>query len=149
LLYRLWITWLVSVIKKNGKVRPCVDYRCIHVVTIKDAFPLPRIQDCLDTVAGAILFSTFDLTSGYHQIPVRSVDIHKTAFVTKYGLFEFQTMPFGVCSGPPTCQRLMELVLNVLQWKICLIYLGGRRHSKVFCNIVWVELYTLIGYQVS
>jgi hypothetical protein len=55
-------------------------------------FSKPRIQDCLDTVAGATIFSTFDLTSGYHQIPVRSEDIHKTAFVTKYGLFEFQTM---------------------------------------------------------
>jgi hypothetical protein len=74
-------------------------------------------------VAGATLFSTFDLTSGYHQIPVRSVDIHKTAFGTKYGLFEFQTMPFDVCNGPPACQRLMELVLNGLQWQICLIYL--------------------------
>ena len=114
---------LVWVIKKNGKVRPCVDYRCLNVVTINDAFPLPRIQDCLDTVAGATLFSTFDLTSDYHQIPVRSVNIHKTAFVTKYGLFEFQTMQFGVCNGPPTCQRLMELVLNGLQWQICLIYL--------------------------
>ena len=118
-----WSSPLVLVIKKNGKVRPCVDYRRLNAVTIKDAFPLPRIQDCLDTVAGATIFSTFDLTSGYHQIPVRSEDIHKTAFVTKYGLFEFQTMPFGVCNGPPTCQRLMELVLNGLQWQICLIYL--------------------------
>lgn len=118
-----WSSPLVLVIKKNGKVRPCVDYRRLNAVTIKDAFPLPRIQDCLDTVAGATIFSTFDLTSGYHQIPVRSEDIHKTAFVTKYGLFEFQTMPFGVCNGPPTGQRLMELVLNGLQWQICLIYL--------------------------
>jgi len=118
-----WSSPLVLVVKKNGKVRPCVDYRRINAVTVKDAFPLPRIQDCLDTVAGATLFSTFDLTSSYHQIPVRSQDIPKTAFVTKYGLFEFCTMPFGLCGGPPTCQRLMELVLNGLQWQICLIYL--------------------------
>ena len=95
----------------------------INAVTVKDAFPLPRIQDCLDTVAGATLFSTFNLTSSYHQIPVRGQDIPKTAFVTKHGLLEFCTMPFGLCGGPPTCQRLMELVLIDLQWQICLIYL--------------------------
>jgi hypothetical protein len=66
-----WSSPVELVIKKNGKVRPCVDYRRLNAVTIKDAFLLPRIQDCLDTVAGATLFSTFDLTSGYHQIPVR------------------------------------------------------------------------------
>ena len=76
-----WSSPLVLVVNKNGKVRPCVDYRRINAVTVKDAFPLPRIQDCLDTVAGATLFNTFDLTSSYHQIPVRSQDIPKTAFL--------------------------------------------------------------------
>jgi len=118
-----WSSPLVLVMKKNGKVRPCVDYRRLNSVTKKDAFPLPRIQDCLDTVAGATLFSTFDLTSGFHQIPVKVEDIPKTAFVSKYGLFEYVTVPFGVCNGPPTCQRLMELILSGLQWQICLIYL--------------------------
>ena len=74
-------------------------------------------------MAGAALFSTFDLTSGYHQIPVSPLDIPKTTFSTKYGLYEFRTMPFGVCNGAATCQRLMELVLQRLQWQICLIYL--------------------------
>jgi hypothetical protein len=69
------------------------------------------------------LFSTFDLTSGFHQIPVNPRDVHKTAFVTKNGLYEYKTLPMGLCNGPPTCQRLMELVLNGLQWQICLIYL--------------------------
>jgi hypothetical protein len=77
----------------------------------------------LDTVRGSTLFSIFDLTRGYHQIPVRREDVPKTAFVTKYGLFEFLAMPFGACNGPKTCQRLMELVLNGLQWQSCLIYL--------------------------
>ncbi|CAC5416352.1 Transposon Ty3-G Gag-Pol polyprotein,Transposon Ty3-I Gag-Pol polyprotein,Retrovirus-related Pol polyprotein from transposon 297,Retrovirus-related Pol polyprotein from transposon 17.6 [Mytilus coruscus] len=66
--------------------------------------------------------STFDLTSGYHQIPMKK-DISKTAFVTKYGMYEFKIMLFGVCNGPATCQRLMELLLHGLQWQICLIYL--------------------------
>jgi hypothetical protein len=69
----------------------------------------------LDTVSGATLFSTFDLTSGFHQIPVNLRDVHKTAFVKKYGLYEYKTLPMGLCNGPPTCQRLMELVLNGLQ----------------------------------
>ena len=118
-----WSSPLVLVMKKNGKIRPCVDYRRLNAITVKDAFPLPRIQDCLDTVRCSTLFSTFDLTSGFHQIPVKPADTPKTAFVTKYGLYEFLTMPFGVCNGPQTCQRLMELVLSGLQWQICLIYL--------------------------
>jgi hypothetical protein len=87
-------------------------FLCGVLVTKKDAFPLPRIQDCLDTVSGATLFSTFDLTSGFQQIPVNPRDVHKTAFVTKYGLYEYKTLPMGLCNGPPTCQRLMESVLN-------------------------------------
>ena len=118
-----WSSPLVLMVKENGKLRPCVDYRLLNGVTVKDAFILPRIQDCLDTVRGSTLFSIFDLTSGYHQIPVKREDVPKTAFVTKYGLFEFLAMPFGACNGPKTCQRLMELVLNGLQWQSCLIYL--------------------------
>ncbi|CAC5410305.1 Retrovirus-related Pol polyprotein from transposon opus,Retrovirus-related Pol polyprotein from transposon 17.6 [Mytilus coruscus] len=91
--------------------------------TVCDAYPLPRIQDCLDAVSGANLFSVFDLISGFHQIPVKLEDRPKTAFTTKYGLYEFKTMPFGVCNGPATCQRFMELVLNGLKWQICVIYL--------------------------
>jgi hypothetical protein len=76
----------------------------------------------------------FNVRRGWQSLntgPVRPEDIHKTAFVTKYGLFEFQTMPFGVCNGPPTCQRLMELALNGLQWQICLIYLDDKGNNKI------------------
>ena len=118
-----WSSPLVFVRKKNGQVRPCVDYRRLNNITRKDAFPLPRAQDCFDTVAGATLFSSMDITSAYNQIPIRKEDIPKTAFVTKYGLFEFTTMPFGLCNAPATFQRVMELALAGLQWKICLVYL--------------------------
>jgi hypothetical protein len=118
-----WASPIVLVKKKNGKTRPCVDYRRLNSVTTKDAFPLPRVQDCLDAVAGATLFSTFDFTSGYHQIPVRKEDIPKTAFVTKYGLYEYTTMPMGLTNAPATFQRVMEIALNGLQWQTCLIYL--------------------------
>ena len=75
------------VLKKNGKVRSCIDYRKVNEVTKNDAFPLSRIQDCLDAVSGATIFSTFDLTSGYHQVLIKEIDIPKTAFITKYGLW--------------------------------------------------------------
>ena len=118
-----WASPIVLVRKKNGKVRPCVDYRQLNSLTKPDAFPLPRVQDCLDSVAGSVYFSTFDLTSGYHQIPVQEEDIPKTAFVTKYGLYEFTAMPFGLTNAPATFQRVMELALQGLQWSTCLIYL--------------------------
>ena len=109
--------------KKDGTARPCVDYRRLNAVTQKDAFPLPRTEDCLDAVAGAIWFSTMDVTSAYNQIPIREEDVPKTAFVTKFGLYEFTTMPFGLCNAPATFQRIMELALRGLQWSCCLIYL--------------------------
>jgi hypothetical protein len=118
-----WASPIVLVRKRTGATRLCVDYRKLNKVTVKDAFPLPRVADCLDSLAGSVLFSTFDITAAYHQVPVKREDIPKTAFVTKYGLFEFLTMPFGLCNAPGTFQRLMEIVLNGLQWSTCLIYL--------------------------
>ena len=118
-----WASPLNLVMKKNGKVRPCIDYRKVNDVTKNDAFPLPRIQDCLDAVSGASIFSTFDLTSGYHQVPVKEADIPKTAFITKYGLWEFLTMPMGMKGSAQTFQRTLQIILNGLQWQTCLIYL--------------------------
>ena len=118
-----WASPLVLVRKRDGTVRPCVDYRAVNAVTVKDAFPLPRTEDCLDAVAGASIFSTLDITSAYNQIPVREEDIPKTAFVTRHGLFEYRTMAFGLTNAPATFQRAMEIALSGLQWTTCLIYL--------------------------
>ena len=118
-----WASPIVLVRKKDGSIRPCVDYRRLNLVTKPDAFPLPRTEDCLDAMAGSVLFSTLDITSAYNQIPVRKEDIPKTAFITKYGFFEYTTMPFGLCNAPATFQRVMELALRGLQWSSCLIYL--------------------------
>ena len=90
---------------------------------MKDAIPLPRISDCLDAVAVAKFLSSFDLTSGFHQVPIKVSDIPKSAFCTKYGLYEYLTMPMGMTNSPAVFQRLMELALGSLQWHICLIYL--------------------------
>ena len=118
-----WAAPIVLVWKKNGDARVCSDYRKLNEVTVKDAFPLPRISDCLDAVSGSVFFSTMDLTSGFNQIPVAPEDIHKTAFVTRHGLFECPVMPFGLTNAPATFQRVMELALQGLQWSTCLIYL--------------------------
>ena len=104
-------------------MRFCTDFRKVNAVTKKDAFPIPRTEDCLDAVAVAVIFSTFDITSAYHQVPLRESDIPKTAFTTKYGLYEYMTMPFGICNATATFQRLMELALSGLQWTTCLIFL--------------------------
>ncbi len=100
-----WASPIVLVKKADGKMRPCVDYRRLNaVVKNVPAFPLPRIGDCLDAVAGSKYFSTFDLTSGYFQIPMKAEDIPKTAFCTKYGQYEFLSMPLRAkfkCSHIP------------------------------------------------
>ena len=118
-----WASPICLVRKRSGKIRPCVDYRRLNEVTVKDAFPLPRINDCLDAIAGAKFLSTFDMTSGFHQIPIKESDIPKTAFCTKYGLYEYLTMPMGMTNSPACFQRLMEIALRGLQWHNCLIYL--------------------------
>ena len=98
-------------------------YRKINKRTITDANPLPRIDVCLDCLSSAKIFSTIDLQSAYMQLEVADDDRHKTAFITKYGLFEYLVMAFGLCNAPSTFQRCMEMVFRGLQWNILLVYL--------------------------
>ena len=118
-----WASPIVLVKKKDGSTRFCVDYRKVNGVTRKDAYPLPRVDDTLDTLAGAKWFTTLDLVSGYWQVEVHKDDQEKTAFCTSDGLFEFKVMPFGLCNAPATFQRLMDMILAGLQWTTCLVYL--------------------------
>ena len=118
-----WASGIVLVKKKDGTMRFCIDYRRLNAVTIKDAYPLPRIDDFLDQLSGNSWFSTLDLFTGYWQVEVEEGDRAKTAFATRRGLFQFRQMPFGLCTAPATFQRLMETVLAGLQWEICLVYL--------------------------
>ena len=118
-----WASPIVLVQKKDGSVRFCVDYRKVNTLTRKDAYPLPRVDDTLDTLSGSKWFSTLDLISGYWQVEMDDKDREKTAFCTLDGLFEFKVMPFGLCNAPATFQRLMDMVLAGLQWTNCLVYL--------------------------
>ncbi len=118
-----WASPVVLVRKKSGELRFCIDYRKLNHITRNDAHPLPRVDDLLDSVGHAKYFTTLDLKSGYHQIPVHPADREKTAFVTHGGLYEFNRMPFGLATAPATFQRAMELVLAGLTYSICLCYL--------------------------
>ena len=118
-----WASPIVLVRKKDGSIRFCVDYRKVNGITRKDAYPLPRVDDTLDTLSGSKWFTTLDLISGYWQVELEEKDREKTAFCTPDGLFEFKVMPFGLCNAPATFQRLMDMVLAGLQWANCLVYL--------------------------
>ena len=118
-----WSSPITIVSKKDGTSRFCVDYRKVNAITIKDSYPIPRIQDILDGLGGATIFSTLDLRSGYWQIPIAEEDRTKTAFCCHTRLFEFNRMPFGLCNAPSIFQRTMNRVLAGLIGKICFVYI--------------------------
>jgi len=138
-----WISPAVLVKKKDGTIRFCVDYRKLNSQTVKDSFPLPRIDDILDQLSGNTWFSTLDLKSGYWQIKIDPKDKEKTAFSIGNGLWQFTVMPFGLCNAPATFQRLMEKVLHGLLSKICLVYLDdviifGKNFNEILNNLKMV-----------
>ena len=118
-----WASPIVLARKKDGSFRFCVDFRRVNDVTKKDVHPLPRIDDALDSLAGAKWFSTLDLACGYWQVEMDPADKEKTSFTTPFGLHQFRVMPFGLSNAPGTFQRLMSLVLSGLCWSTCLVYL--------------------------
>ncbi|KAI5151537.1 hypothetical protein ENBRE01_2203 [Enteropsectra breve] len=169
-----WASPVVLVPKKDGRKRLCIDYRAINDITTRDAYPLPRIDEILDTLSGASVYTNLDATSGYHQIPVAKDDINKTAFQTRSGLYEYTRMPFGLSNAPAAFQRAMDELFKEEKGKFVQIYLddiivysktkedheqhlktilaklkeGGLILNQEKCNFFKEEL-TILGYKVS
>ena len=109
--------------KKDGTIRLCVDYRRLNDVTIKNKYPLPKIEDLFDQLNGARVFSKIDLRTGYHQLKVRESDIPKTAFTSRYGLFEYTVMSFGLTNAPAYFMNLMNKVFMKFLDKFVVVFI--------------------------
>ncbi len=143
-----WASPVVLVKKKDGTVRFCVDYRKLNACTRFDAYPLPRIDETLESLGGAKFFTTLDLISGYWQVTLTPEARQKSAFCVRGGLYLWNVMPFGLCNAPSTFERLVETVLRGLHWQTCLIYLDdvlifGRTESELLSRMdeVFSRLY--------
>nr|GFA74218.1 putative reverse transcriptase domain-containing protein [Tanacetum cinerariifolium] len=121
--YRLAPTDLKELSKKDGSFRMCIDYRELNKLTIKNRYPLPRIDDLFDQLQGSQYFSKIDLRSDYHQLRVREEGIPKTAFRTRYGHFEFTVMPFGLTNAPEVFMDLMNRVCRPYLDKFVIVFI--------------------------
>ena len=107
-----WEAPVLFVKKKDGTLRLCIDYRQLNKLTVKNKYPLPRIDDLFDQLKGASIFTKIDFRSGYHQLRIKEVDVHKTEFRMRYGHYEFLVMPFGLTNALAPCMDLMNRVFR-------------------------------------
>ena len=118
-----WGAPVLFVKKKDGSMRLCINYRELNKVSIKNKYPLPRIEDLLDQLHGAAVFSKIDLRTGYHQLRIKKNDIPKTTFMTRYEHYEFTVMPFGLTNVPVTFMDLMNIVFRPYIDKFMVVFI--------------------------
>ncbi|GJV92381.1 putative reverse transcriptase domain-containing protein [Tanacetum coccineum] len=133
-----WGALVLFVKKKDGSFRMCIDYRELNNLTVKNRYPLPRIDDLFDQLQGSSVYSKIDLRSGYHQLRVRDEDIPKTAFRTRYGHYEFQMMPFGLTNTPAVFMDLMNRVCKPYLDKFVIVFIDDiliySRNKEEYAN---------------
>lgn len=169
-----WGAPVLFVKKKDGTMRLCIDYREINKITIKNRYPLPRIDDLFDQLRGATVFSKIDLRSGYHQLRIAEEDIPKTAFRTRYGHYEFLVMPFGLTNAPAAFMDLMQRYLRPYLDKFVVVFIDDiliysktreehERHLRLVLELLrkeklfgkfskcefWLEEISFLGHIVS
>ena len=126
-----WVSPIVVVPKKNGKLRVCVNLKKVNAATIRDNYPLPITDHVIERVAGAEAYSFLDGFSGYNQVSIKLSDQHKTAFATEWGIFAYRVMPFGLTNAPATFQRLMSHAFKEYLWDFLEVYMDDLCvHSK-------------------
>ena len=169
-----WGAPVLLVKKKDGSMRMCVDYRQLNKVTIKNKYPLPRIDDLIDQLRGATVFSKIDLRSGYHQIRVKKEDIPKTAFRTRYGHYEYLVMPFGVTNAPAIFMDYMNRIFHDYLDQFVVVFIDDilvysrnkeehEKHLRIVLHILrdrklfaklskcdfWLEKVQFLGHVIS
>ncbi|GAU45290.1 hypothetical protein TSUD_327480 [Trifolium subterraneum] len=169
-----WGAPVLLVKKKEGSMRLCIDYRQLNKATIKNKYPLPRIDDLMDQLVGACVFSKIDLRSGYHQIRVKTEDIPKTAFRTRYGHYEYTVMPFGVTNAPGVFMEYMNRIFHSFLDKFVVVFIDDilvyskseeehKEHLRIVLQVLkekklyaklskcefWLEEVSFLGHVIS